>query len=252
MKETFYFSHDYNARTDVKIKKLIRVHGLLGYGLYWAIIEDLYQNTNVLRTDYESISYEHRLPIDVVSSVINDFELFVVYGDKFGSASVERRLDERAIKSKKARESVSIRWDRLKAEKSKTNSDTNVLRTNYDSNTIKERKGNEMKVNESKEKKEDSPVKPAFPDFSKLESWMVEPLKIWFDYKKEKKQGYKPIGWNSLIEKIRTEYTNEAELMEAVKYSTSKNYTGLFRENKPAQQTESTAVTDDIDRYWKQ
>lgn len=103
-----------------------------------------------------------------------------------------------------------------------------------------------------KEKKEDSPVKPAFPDFSKLESWMVEPLKIWFDYKKEKKQGYKPIGWNSLVEKIRKEYSNEAELMEAVKYSTSKNYTGLFRESKPAQQTESTAVTDDIDRYWKQ
>ena len=50
-KETFYFSHDYNSRNDVKIKKLLSKHGLLGYGIFWAIIEELYNNTNVLPLD---------------------------------------------------------------------------------------------------------------------------------------------------------------------------------------------------------
>ena len=48
-KETFYFSHDYNARNDIKIKKLILKHGFCGYGIFWAIIEDLY-NKGVNKT----------------------------------------------------------------------------------------------------------------------------------------------------------------------------------------------------------
>jgi hypothetical protein len=44
-------------------------------------------------------------------------------------------------KSEKARISVQKRWD------NKKKNDTNVLRSNYDSNTIKERKGKEIKEN---------------------------------------------------------------------------------------------------------
>ena len=46
MSETFYFSHDYNTRADTKIKKILARHGYLGYGLFWAIVEDLYNNKN--------------------------------------------------------------------------------------------------------------------------------------------------------------------------------------------------------------
>jgi hypothetical protein len=142
-KDTFYFSHDYNVRNDIKIKKLINKHGFLGYGLFWAIIEDLYNNTNVLPMDYECIAFDLRTNPDVVKSIINDFDLFVIEDDTFGSLSVERRLTERNEKSVKARESVLKRWN-------KTKKDTNVLPTNYDSNTIKERKGKEIKEKEIK------------------------------------------------------------------------------------------------------
>ena len=47
-------------------------------------------------------------------------------------------------KSEKARISVQKRWDKKKEE------NTTVLQTNYDSNTIKERKGKEIKEKESK------------------------------------------------------------------------------------------------------
>lgn len=136
-KDTFYFSHDYNCRSDVKIKKLLAKHGYLGYGLFWAIIEDLYNNTNVLQLDYDSIAFDLRCDKNTVKSIINDFDLFVINGDKFGSLSIEKRLEERNKKSEKARQSVLKRWSK----------DTNVLRTYNDSNTIKESKVKESKIN---------------------------------------------------------------------------------------------------------
>jgi len=82
-KNTFYFSHDYNTRTDEKIKNLLRTHGLLGYGVYWALIEDLYNNANAMQLHYSGISYDLRISPELAESVINDFGLFTVEGNNF-------------------------------------------------------------------------------------------------------------------------------------------------------------------------
>jgi len=153
-KETFYFSHDYNSRNDVKIKKLLSKHGLLGYGIFWAIIEELYNNTNVLPLDYDTISYDLRIDKSVLISVINDYDLFVFDGNTFGSLSVERRLKERDERSHKARQSVLKRWNKAKE-------DTNVLPPNNEPNTIKEIKGNEIKGKD-------------IPDFNSFLSYAIE------------------------------------------------------------------------------
>ena len=139
-KDTFYFSHDYNARNDEKIKRLIRKHGMVGYGIFWSIVEDLYNNANALHLDYEGIAYDLRSDSDTVFSVINDFDLFVFDVNSFGSLSVQKRLDERNDKSIKARESANKRWN-----------NANALQTQSDSNAIKERKGKEIKGKEIKE-----------------------------------------------------------------------------------------------------
>jgi hypothetical protein len=140
MKETYYFTHDYNARSDSKIKNLIRRHQMLGYGIYWAIIEDLYQNANALPLDYEGIAFDLHTDKKIVESVINDFDLFVKDADSFGSLSVQRRLNERNEKSKKARLSALERW----------NKNANALPTQSDSNAIKESKEEEKKEDEKK------------------------------------------------------------------------------------------------------
>ncbi len=142
-KDTYYFSHDYNTRNDQKIKKLISKHGLLGYGIFWAIIEDLYNNANALRTDYESIAYDLRTEESVIKSIINDFDLFVLNGDFLGSISIQNRLDERNKKSIKAKESANYRWNKIERN-------ANALQSQYDPNAIKERKGKEIKGNERK------------------------------------------------------------------------------------------------------
>lgn len=141
MKDTYYFSHDYNSRNDHKIKKLISKYGYAGYGLFWAIIEDLYNNANALQTDYETIAFDLRTSKDTIESIINDFDLFVIEGDKFGSLSVERRLEERDNKSSKARESAYKRWNKNK-------DNANALQTDSECNAIKESKEKENKVND--------------------------------------------------------------------------------------------------------
>lgn len=141
-KETFYFSHDYNCRADAKIKRLLVKHGYEGYGIFWAIIEDLYNNANALPTDYESIAYDLRTDCEKVKSIINDFDLFVISGDVFSSLSVERRLYERNQKSVKATESARERWR-------KARNDANAMRSHSEGNAIKESKVKESKLKDN-------------------------------------------------------------------------------------------------------
>lgn len=145
MKETFYFSHDYNARSDWKLVKVMMKHWVAGIWAYWCIIEMLYEEQWYLSIkEYDRISFELRVSYEMIQSVINDYWLFNKDDDNFWSNSVLDRLKQRMDKSEKARISVQKRWDKKKEE------NTNVLQTNYDSNTIKERKGKEIKGKESK------------------------------------------------------------------------------------------------------
>ena len=139
-KETFYFSHDYTARSDEKIKNLLYHLGYEGYGIYWALIEELYQNANALRKQYKRIAFDMRVDEKTIQSVVEDFELFVIDDEFFGSLSVQRRIELRDEKSKKASDSAKARW----------NKDTTAMRTQSDSNAIKESKVKESKVKENK------------------------------------------------------------------------------------------------------
>lgn len=112
-----------------------------GYGVFWSIIEDLYNNANALQTDYEGIAYDLRMDEDVIKSIINDFDLFVIDGAEFGSMSVQRRLDERAEKSARARDSANKRWG----------NDANAMRPQSEGNAIKERKVKEIKESKGKD-----------------------------------------------------------------------------------------------------
>ena len=112
-KDTFWFSHDYNASMDEKIVNLLSKHGMTGYGVYWRIVECLYNNNNVLNIEYDRIAYELRVSdSNIVKSIINDFDLFVCNNGSFGSASIEKRLDERSEISERARKKAYKRWNK--------------------------------------------------------------------------------------------------------------------------------------------
>jgi hypothetical protein len=215
-KDTFYFSHDYNARNDEKIKRLIRKHGMQGYGVFWSIVEDLYNNANALRTDYEGIAYDLRTDSDLVASVVNDFDLFVFDGEYFGSNSVQERLDQRNDKSEKARKSASYRWE-----------NANALQPQSDSNAKKERKGKEIKGKETiippideflsfcKKDMQDNGL--SYPDYeyslkSKYDSWVQNK---WKD------------GHNKQIKNWKSKIRNTIPFLSSIKQSSkqsSNNY----------------------------
>jgi len=144
MKETFYFSHDYNARSDAKIKRLIYCLGIQGYGIYWALIEDLYNNDNKMACDYDLIAYELRVDAGTILKVVMDFDLFEIYDGFFSSISIEKRLIARNEKSEKARSNATKRWNNATAKP--LHSESNAIKDNK----VKENKIKDIKLKDKK------------------------------------------------------------------------------------------------------
>jgi hypothetical protein len=128
-KDTFYFQHDCNARSDRKMVNLIMKHGMEGVGVYWCIVEMLYEEGGYLPLEYERITFELRTNYELVKSVIHDFSLFNFDEKQLWSDSVLFRLKERSNKSEKAKESISKRWEYER--------NTNVIRQYSSRNTKK-------------------------------------------------------------------------------------------------------------------
>jgi hypothetical protein len=139
MKE--YFSHDYSAREDEKIKALMFAHKWNGYGIYWALIETLYQNNGFIQLNYARIAFELRTDETVIDSIVNDFGLFKINGDKFTSESVLRRIKLRDEKSNIARENITKRWNKDSSEH------TGVIPPYNEGNTIKVKESKEKEIN---------------------------------------------------------------------------------------------------------
>lgn len=108
MKE--YFSHDHHARADEKIIKMLRVNGPEGYGLYWMIVEMLHENQGSIPKDYELLAYELRTQCERIKAICEDYDLFYEKDGRVFSLSVDRRLQDRAEKSTKAKASAGKRW----------------------------------------------------------------------------------------------------------------------------------------------
>lgn len=177
---TFYFSHDFTARSDEKIKTLLMKYGMQGYGIYWSIIEDLYQNNNKLKLNEntaELIAYDLRVDTKIIYSIINDFGLFNLdyCNGVFSSDSIERRLKQRIEKSEKAKNKAFKRWgkkednndaealknDAIAMQQHNVSIENDMLKQCKDDagamqlkeSKGKERKEKENKVNEIKENK---------------------------------------------------------------------------------------------------
>jgi len=149
-KEAYYFSHDANAKDDPKILKLRMEMGWEGYGLFWALIELLRNESDfVMRTHCKSIAFALQTHEDTIKKVIEDFDLFIIEDGYFWSESLLKRMELKEERSEKARESAKKRWNK--------DIDANAMRTHSERNAnamqLKESKVKEIKENEIKESK---------------------------------------------------------------------------------------------------
>lgn len=143
-KEAYYFSHDANAKDDPKILQLRMEMGWEGYGLFWAIIELLRnESDHRMRTHYKGIAFALQTQEDSIKRLINDFDLFQVDEQYFWSESLLKRMELKEERSEKARQSAKKRWNQ--------NNDANAMRTHSDGNAnamqLKESKVKESKLN---------------------------------------------------------------------------------------------------------
>jgi hypothetical protein len=137
-----YFSHDEGARNDPKLIKVLMKLGQAGKGVYWDLIEMLYeQNGRLSFTECDSYAFALRTECDILKSLITDFDLFENDGVNFWSNSVLVRLEMRKGKSRKASESANKRWE-----------DANAMRTHSERNASAMLR-KEKKVKEKKEER---------------------------------------------------------------------------------------------------
>lgn len=122
MKSAFYFPHDYNARNDPKIIKLMRVHGLAGVGAFWCIVEQLYQNGGTLPLEEcESIAFALHVDVNCITSVVQDFDLFHNDGTCFWSDSVNKRINRRQEIAESRKKAAETRWKNANAQQEQCN-----------------------------------------------------------------------------------------------------------------------------------
>jgi|TARA_R110001606_G_scaffold272045_1_gene420581 hypothetical protein len=138
MKKT-YFNHDSTARNDYRIIKLRATLGYEGYGIFWALLELLFTEENKLCIDdYNTLAFGLQCDPKILKQVIEDFDLFVVEDGCFYSKRLNTHIKEINTKSIKAKESINKRWN-----------NTNVIRTNNDSNTSISKSSSKSKVKKS-------------------------------------------------------------------------------------------------------
>ena len=157
MKDTYYFSHDYNPTSDPKIQALIGEHGAVGYGLYWRIVEMLHEEeTHKLpckKYIYLALAKQMSTSVEqveiIVKCCIELCELFVSDNELFWSERVLRNIEKRTEISNKRSEA-----GKKSAELRKISTSVEQVSTSVQQNPTKERKVKENKVNENKENKE--------------------------------------------------------------------------------------------------
>lgn len=91
-----YFPHDSNARNDSKIIALRAKHGMLGYGVYFGILERLREETGYQGVkDYNIIAFDLRVDAKLIKSVVEDFGLFSFTqdGESFYSERMTAQMD---------------------------------------------------------------------------------------------------------------------------------------------------------------
>ena len=111
MKDSYYFQHDYNARNDLKLQDVLIELGVEGIGIYWCIIEQLYEQGGTLPLHYcKSIAFALHVDYKTIDRLVNNYGLFANDGENMWSDSVLKRLDKRKDISDKRKQAAIARW----------------------------------------------------------------------------------------------------------------------------------------------
>jgi len=184
------------------------------------------------RSFYEAIK---ELPLDVQSLVYNaifeyslDFNEAVLTGlPKTIFTLIKPQLD-----ANNKRFENGSKGGRKKQKETKSESKHNQSETKDKANNNVNNNNN----NNNNEKEND------FNLTAILNSDYLAVLELWLQHKKERKEKYKPTGLKTLAEKIKADYKTIQDFENAVKYSISNNWAGIYPPKPQNNQTANTAA----------
>lgn len=143
MKDTIYFRHDYDAHADPKIVKLRMKFWWEWYGIFWAILETMRSDADIVMNLCDVDANAYRLHCD--TKLLHDILLYLVDiwlliedGWSYYSERLQEDVEYMREKSSKARKSAEERWK-------KRDKNANALQTQSESNAIKDSIWNDIK-----------------------------------------------------------------------------------------------------------
>jgi uncharacterized protein YdaU (DUF1376 family) len=140
MKKT-YFLHESTSFQDYKIIKMRSKLGIESYGIFWAVLELLFNEENKLCIDdYDALAYSLQCDSNILKQVIEDFDLFVLEDGCFYSKRLNSHIKDINNKSTKAKESASKRWDNANAKRTHTDSNASISISSSKSKSISKSK----------------------------------------------------------------------------------------------------------------
>ena len=171
MKDTFYFSHDSNAKDDPKCVMLIEQLGLEGYGIYWVLIEILRE-----QPDYKypiallpAIARRYNTTTEKVKAVVSAYQLFDVDEENkfFSESLIERMVPLENMRENRRMAGIKgneIRWGTKKISQNNRSAIANL--SHSDSNAIAEQSqcNRKLSLSKVKESKYNPPLTPPFDE----------------------------------------------------------------------------------------
>ena len=183
-KDSFYFSHDYNSRNDPKIMALRSEHGIEGYGIYWALIEIMAEDskTRLSSKEIKGVAYSLGITEEKLICVLDlccTCGLFNKDDNKEDETSFY--WSSRLLRNKEKREEIS----RIRSDAGRRGGEANAkqMLSKTKQNEAKERKGKERKGN-------------------LYESAKFPKIKLTVEQEKLKDRLLKPIGVYDFIEDL--------------------------------------------------
>ena len=130
MKDLPYITHDFGSRNDPKLMDLQMDMGGQGLGIFWCLVEMLWENGGSIPANYKSIAFALRWckPAEV-EKVVTGYGLFEVADGIITSHSATSRIDEMRTKfgarSESSRKANAARWEK----QSDSGRNPNAMRT---------------------------------------------------------------------------------------------------------------------------
>ena len=107
-----YFPHEHYARNDPKLQELLMSQGVAGIGVYWCIVEMLYEQGGYMPLkSLKSISFALHVDSKDINDIVMNYDLFSHDEDRFWSNVVIRHITEMQAVSQRNRKAANKRWN---------------------------------------------------------------------------------------------------------------------------------------------